>query len=183
MQRYIFAGVVLAVSATQVPLLTEKLETRVQNEPRNRSNQQVAAVAKQESEKKLPKVTSLSGRSARIEMDNRGHFVTEARLNGKRVEVLVDTGATAVAINESTAKRLGIRLKNEDFRYPVNTANGTIHVAAATIDEIRIGRVRVKNVRATVARDKSLNSTLLGMTFLKELKKFEIKNRELILKQ
>jgi len=104
-------------------------------------------------------------------------------MNGRQVEVLVDTGATSVAINRSTAKRLGIRLKQTDFKYKVETANGSTKAAAATIDRIEIGRVTVRNVRAAVLDDKALSSTLLGMTFLGELRKFEVKNRELVLEQ
>lgn len=125
----------------------------------------------------------LGGRKARIRMDSRGHFVTQARMNGRRIEVLVDTGATSVAINTTTARRLGIKLSPSDFKYTVNTANGRIKAASATIDRIEIGRVSVTNVRAAVLKDASLTDTLLGMSFLKELDRFEIRNRELVLEQ
>lgn len=127
--------------------------------------------------------TSLSGRKALIKMDSRGHFYTKARMNGARVDVLVDTGATSVAINKTTARRMGIRLSNGDFKYTVNTANGQTKAAAAVIKRIEIGRVRVDNVQAMVLDDKSLRGTLLGMSFLGELKSFGVKNRELILEQ
>ncbi len=116
-------------------------------------------------------------------MDQRGHFVTTAKMNGRRVEVLVDTGATSVAINKSTARRMGIHLINADFKYKVSTANGVTKAASTYIDRIEIGRVVVKNVRAAVLDDKALNTTLLGMTFLGELKSFEVKNRQLVLTQ
>ncbi len=64
------------------------------------------------------------GRSTRIAADERGHFIAKARLNGRPVDVLVDTGATLVAINESTARRIGLKLSAADFKYKVNTANG-----------------------------------------------------------
>ena len=123
------------------------------------------------------------GRTARIDADARGHFVTTAKMNGRRIEVLVDTGATTVAINKSTARRLGIRLKKSDFKYTVNTANGQTKAASATIDRISIGRVSVKDVQAAVLDDRALDGTLLGMSFLKELRKFEISNGELVLTQ
>ena len=123
------------------------------------------------------------GRSAVIKADDRGHFLTTARMNGRRVEVLVDTGATSVAINRSTARRLGIHLAASDFKYNVNTANGVIKAAQATIDRVEIGRVQVRDVRAMVISDKSLSGTLLGMSFLNELDQFQIKNGELLLKQ
>ena len=116
-------------------------------------------------------------------MDDRGHFVAQARMNGVKSEVLVDTGATYVAINETTARKLGIHLKEADFKYKVRTANGITMAASAIIDEIEIDRVRVTDVQASVSRDSALGVTLLGMSFLKKLKKFEIGNNELLLTQ
>lgn len=123
------------------------------------------------------------GRKARVQMDARGHFITNARMNGRNVEVLVDTGATAVAINKKTARRLGIMLNPSDFKYLVTTANGQTKAANATIKRIQIGNVSVKNVRAAVLDDDALQSTLLGMTFLGQLRSFEVKNGELLLVQ
>lgn len=124
-----------------------------------------------------------AGRKAVIQADRRGHFVTKARMNGRKLDVLVDTGATSVAINKSTARRLGIHLISSDFKYRVSTANGTVKAAVAIIDRVEIGRVYVKDVRAAVLPDKSLNEVLLGMSFLGELKKFEVSNGKLVLTQ
>lgn len=126
---------------------------------------------------------SYSGRTARIKMDQRGHFVTTARMNGRQIEVLVDTGATSVAINKTIARRLGINLKASDFKYTVNTANGKTKAASALIERISIGRVEVRNVQAAVLDDRALSGTLLGMSFLGQLDGFEVRNRELILTQ
>ncbi len=123
------------------------------------------------------------GHSARISPGRGGHFFTEARMNGRSVDVLVDTGATLVAINESTARRLGIRLTPADFKYRVHTANGDTEAAAATIDEIRIGRVTVRDVPATVSRNSALSGTLLGMSFLGKLRKFSVEGGDLILSE
>lgn len=120
---------------------------------------------------------------ARAFRDNRGHFNFKARLNGRNVKVLVDTGASSVAINRSTARRIGIRLKPTDFKYTANTANGQTKFARATIKEIRIDGVMVRNVKAAVLDDRSLSDTLLGMSFLGKLSSFEIKGRTLTLRQ
>ncbi len=130
-----------------------------------------------------PAYNNLAGRTARARRSSNGHYEFTTRMNGARVEVLVDTGAGGVAINESTARRLGIRLQRSDFKYKSSTANGITHYAAATIREIRIGRIILRDVRAAVLRDKSLNVTLLGMSFLNRLKKFEFSNGTLILTQ
>lgn len=116
---------------------------------------------------------------ATIPMDGRGHFTTEAKLNGKRVAVLVDTGASSVALNRSLAKRLGIRLKDEDFRYTANTANGRTAMALATLKSVKIGGVEVRDVEAAILQDASLDGVLLGMSFLGRLKSFGVERGEL----
>ena len=182
MEKYLtLAGLVIA-SAIAVPkfLDTSIEESEQAGRPAVQQEQQIASA---ETPRKKDGFNPLDGRKARIAMDSRGHFVTDAKMNGRNEEVLVDTGATYVAINESLARRLGIRLKNSDFKYKVRTANGITYAAAAVIEEIQIGRVRVQNVQASVSRDEALNTVLLGMSFLKKLKKFEISGDELILIQ
>ena len=116
-------------------------------------------------------------------MDGRGHFVTDFRLNGRRVTGVVDTGASAVAINETTARQIGISLAPSDFRYDVQTANGHTRAAAAVIGEIEIGRIHVRNVQAMVLEDDALGTTLVGMTFLNQLSHFSVDGRTLTLVQ
>lgn len=144
---------------------------------------QVAAVQPQQkvTTTQQPKSEPIYGRKTRLKMDSRGHFITTAKMNGRSVEVLIDTGATSVAINKKTARRLGIILKASDFKHTVNTANGSTKAASAIIKKIRIGNVIVKNVQAAVLDDKALSSTLLGMSFLGQLRSFEVKNKELVL--
>jgi aspartyl protease family protein len=128
------------------------------------------------------KKASYSGQE-RIDANQQGHFVAQFRMNGKPVEAMVDTGATIVAISKSTARRLGISVSPGDFIYPVQTANGTTKVARAVIGSIEFGGIRVRNVEAAVIEDKSLSGTLLGMSFLNQLKSFKVEDGELILKQ
>jgi len=128
----------------------------------------------QESKKKASKKRNNSGRSYVIESDQYGHFNTVARMNGMRIPVLVDTGATSVAINKSTARRLGISLRSDDFKHKARTANGIALFARAKIRNIRIGGIVIDEVDASVLDDKSLSTTLLGMSFLKRLTKFEM---------
>ena len=135
------------------------------------------------SSRKRSSSNPLSGRSASAKMKRNGHFYFNTKMNGASVKVMVDTGATGVAINRSTARRMGIKLSNSDFKYKSQTANGIAYYASAKIDEIKIGRVVVYDVRAAVLKDSSLSETLLGMTFLRKLKKFEVSNGTLILTQ
>lgn len=123
------------------------------------------------------------GRKVRIEAGQGGHYTAEFELNGRRVPALIDTGATFVAINESTARRIGINVAAGDFRYDVNTANGKARAAAAMIDRLEIGRITVSDVRALVLEDEALAHTLVGMSFLNRLSRFEVKRGALLLEQ
>lgn len=124
-----------------------------------------------------------SGTRVVVPMDSRGHFVTDFRFNGQKVKALVDTGATYVALNRSTAQRMGMRIAISDMKYAVSTANGEAKAAAVSIDEVSIGKIRVRNVPALVLEDKALDGVLMGMSFLKELDRFAIEDRTLILEK
>lgn len=182
MEKFVFAGALILGSAIAVPQILDR--TLQQNSPGVEANGGKRAVQQMQSVSvDARRDNPLDGRKVRIEMDRGGHFFADARMNGYRTDVLIDTGATLVAINQSTARRMGIRLKDSDFKHKVNTANGTADVAKAVIDEIVIGRIRIEDVPATVTRDKALNVTLLGMSFLRKLRRFEISGNELLLIQ
>lgn len=189
MNKYLILLGALMLSGAITPYVFEQTNMARDAQPTiNSSNsqthgkQQRQSVFKKANIKKVVKQRS-TGKTTTISADRSGHFVVTARLNGKKNKVLVDTGATYVAINESTAKKLGIRLKPKDFKYKVNTANGVTYAAGAIIDEIKIGRIKIKNVQATVSKDKALKTTLLGMSFLNKLDKFIIEGQTLTLKQ
>ena len=120
-----------------------------------------------------------SGRTTRLEAGPDGHFRTRARLNGRAEDVLVDTGATYVAVSEATARRLGLHLRADDFRYSASTANGAAPVALARLARVEIGRVSARDVEVMVMKGDALGVTLLGMSFLSKLKRFAIENGRL----
>ena len=124
-----------------------------------------------------------SGRSVALDAGPGGHFVGTFKLNGRRVEALIDTGASAVAMNLSTARRLGLNLRASDLKETVDTANGKARATVATVDRVEIGRVSVDHVQVVVLEDSSLRSTLIGMTFLGRLKAYKVENGRLVLTQ
>ncbi|KFB08318.1 TIGR02281 family clan AA aspartic protease [Nitratireductor basaltis] len=126
---------------------------------------------------------NLLGRKIRIPSDAKGHFFAEFKLNGARIPGMVDTGATMVAINTSTARKVGIRLQESDFNARVNTANGMTRAAVATLEGMAIGKIYVPDVEVLVLDDHALDHTLVGMSFLSELKRFQIERGSLILEQ
>jgi len=127
-----------------------------------------------------------AGRSMRrvaVPADDSGHFRTALKINGRKVEGLIDTGATYVALNESTARKLGISITRVDFKHEVNTANGKTKAALVGLDTIEIGRIKVSGVDAVVLEDRALGDILVGMNLLKQLARFEVKGQVLVMEQ
>lgn len=130
-----------------------------------------------------PPTEVLLGRKVRITADQYGHFNADFRLNGRSVGAMVDTGATLVAMNLSTARRIGIRVAASDFKYTVKTANGETRAAGVTVEKLQIGRILVEKVDAVVLDDNALDSTLIGASFLNRLAKYQVENGALLLVQ
>ena len=112
-----------------------------------------------------------------------GHFLAQAHINGNAIDVLVDTGATFVALSYEDAERAGIYVGPEDFTGQTQTANGIARFAPVIIDEISIDGVFVHNVRGSVAEPGRLYKTLLGMSFLGKLSRFEVRSGTLVMEQ
>jgi aspartyl protease family protein len=96
--------------------------------------------------------------------DARGHFLPAGQINGKAVQFMVDTGATAVALSEADARRINLKFENGQ-RVGVNTANGQVVAHLVRLDAVRIGDVTVYGVEALVT-PQSMGYVLLGNSFL-----------------
>jgi aspartyl protease family protein len=126
---------------------------------------------------------ALSGRSLSIPRDSRGHFQTEGRIDGQRIGFMVDTGASVIALNESSAARFGLRPSRGDYNATVTTANGTIKAARTRLAMVELGGLVVRDVEAMVLPDEALSENLLGLSFLSKLKRFEYANGKMVLEQ
>ena len=125
----------------------------------------------------------LAGRRVAIDADPRGHFIADAVVEGRTISVVVDTGATMVALTADTARRLGYHISEAAYRQRVSTANGVTAGARVMLSEVRIGVISVANVEAIVIRGEALGINLLGMSFLSKLRKFEVGGGQLVLTQ
>jgi aspartyl protease family protein len=110
-----------------------------------------------------------------------GHFWADAEVDGQTLRFLVDTGATAVALKADDARRLGIQPEGLTYSYTVMTANGPARAARVKLDRVAVGRAEVADVDAFVI-DHGLETSLLGMTYLGRLAKFEATPDALVLK-
>ena len=109
-----------------------------------------------------------------------GHFWADGEVNGRSVRFLVDTGATAVALTPDDAARLGIDPADLHYGYKVVTAGGQIRAASVHLASITVAGARLDNVEALVI-EKGLDTSLLGMTYLGRLSRFEATRGALVL--
>lgn len=116
-----------------------------------------------------------------IVRDAGGHFVVDGEANGTRTRFLLDTGASAVVLTYSDARRAGFKDADLSFTVPVSTANGRSLVAPVRIEALSIGGHTLKNIRGYVARDGALEASLLGMTALDRLRTWRIEGDRLII--
>jgi aspartyl protease family protein len=126
---------------------------------------------------------SSSGRNLMVRRDKRGHFQVEGRVDGRRMDFLVDTGATVIAIPAREAARIGIRPSRHDYTAKMKTANGTVPAAPTRLSMVEVGGIMVRDVQAVVMPDEALGENLLGMSFLSRLRRFEVADGKLVLEQ
>jgi aspartyl protease family protein len=130
-----------------------------------------------------PDTAPAGGRTLSIPRDARGHFQTEGRIDGQRIGFMVDTGASVIALNETSAARFGLRPSRGDYNAMVSTANGTIKAARTRLAMVDIGGLIVRDVDAMVLPDEALSENLLGLSFLSRLKRFEYAGGKMVLEQ
>jgi aspartyl protease family protein len=109
-------------------------------------------------------------RTVTLNGDGHGHFQTDVRIDGRTIAVMVDTGASLVALNEKSAAKLGIHPSARDYNVRTQTANGVGKAARVRLDRIELNGITVRNVEAFVMPDEALSTNLLGMSFLSRVK-------------
>jgi len=124
-----------------------------------------------------------TSRSLTVAGDRRGHFKVEARIGGRHIDFMVDTGASLVTLRETDAARVGIRPMPRDYTASVSTANGKIKAARAKLDRVEVGGITVYDVPALVLPDEALGQNLLGVSFLSRLRRYEVADGRLVLEQ
>jgi aspartyl protease family protein len=122
----------------------------------------------------------LTSERAEIAKGSDGHFWAEGEVNGEPVRFLVDTGATAVALTPADAQRLGFNLDELKYSYTVVTAGGQTRAAAVKLDSVSVAGAEIAGVDALVI-EKGLDTSLLGMTYLGRLSRFEATRQALFL--
>lgn len=119
-------------------------------------------------------------RSLTVRASGSGAFFVDVFLNGRPARMLVDTGATGLALTPSDASAAGLDMDRLRYTVPVQTADGASLAAPATLDSIQVGGLTFRNQRALVLRQGQIS--LLGVTILRQFRSFEISGDRLTLR-
>ncbi|ACL57771.1 retropepsin-like aspartic protease family protein [Methylobacterium nodulans] len=137
-------------------------------------------------ERQAPAVAATSGTSeapvVTLQQDWSGHYSVHPLVEGRRLRMMVDTGATLCAFTQEDAERAGLRVSERDFRRPMSTANGVVYAAPVRIGEMQVGGITIRGVEAVVLPRGRLGTSLLGMSFLRRLRSFEAAGGRLTLR-
>ena len=121
-------------------------------------------------------------RAVEIVRGRGGDFQVAAQVNGTRVAMALDTGASAVVLTQDAAKAAGLPLELLSYTVQVDTANGRTRAASVTLDRVTVGSIVERAVPALIAQPGQLKTSLLGMSFLSRLERWEVRGERLVLR-
>ncbi len=111
-----------------------------------------------------------------------GHFTARVTVRGSEIDMIVDTGASALVLRAEDARRAGIDISGISYDVPVQTANGRSYAARLRIGEVALGPLTRRNVEALITPPGALSKSLLGMSFLSRLRSYEFSGDVLTLR-
>jgi len=115
-----------------------------------------------------------------LQRQDNGHFFARAQVNGQSVDFMVDTGATAVALTEGDARRLGIALDPANYQVVGSGASGAVYGQFVTLDSVSLDGKRVEQVSGAVLKGSEVS--MLGQSFLSRMGHIEISGDRMIIR-
>lgn len=107
--------------------------------------------------------------------DASGHFYVTALVNGAPIRFMIDTGASVVTLTPDDARAAGIFMESLQYTQTMSTANGEARAAQTSLRDIRLDQLFVDDV-AAVVMENPMPVSLLGMSFLRRLHGYSIKD-------
>ncbi len=130
----------------------------------------------------LPGHVITRGRTVEVARAFNGDFDVHAEINGARVAMVLDTGASSIVLTREDAKTAGLPLEVLAYTVNIDTANGRTRAAPVVLERIAIGGLVERSVEALVAQPGQLKTSLLGMSFLNRLQSWEVRGDRLLLR-
>jgi len=130
----------------------------------------------------VPGRTLTRGRMVEVARASSGDFKVTTEVNGARVPMVLDTGASAVVLTHDAAKAAGLPLEFVKYTVNVETANGHALAASVTLDRVGVGGIVERSVPALIAQPGQLKTSLLGMSFLNRLQSWEVRGTKVMMR-
>jgi len=130
----------------------------------------------------VPGRASSHGRTVEIARANTGDFRIGTEVNGARVAMVLDTGASSVVLTHDAAMAAGLPLEFVKYSVNVETANGHTLAAPVTLARIAVGAIVEHDVPALIAQPGQLRLSLLGMSFLNRLQSWEVRGSRVMMR-
>jgi aspartyl protease family protein len=130
----------------------------------------------------IPGHAATRGRTVEVSRGQGGNFVVVTQVNGARMPMILDSGASSVVLTHDAAKAAGLPLEMLSYSVAVDTANGRTRAAPVTLQSIAVGGLVEREVAALIAQPGQLRQSLLGMSFLNRLQSWEVRGDRLVLR-
>jgi aspartyl protease family protein len=127
----------------------------------------------------IPGYVASLGRVVELSRAHGGEFPVTTRVNGARVAMILDTGASTVMLTQDAARAAGLPIEVLSYTVNLETANGRTRAAPVTIDRLAVGNIVERAVPALIVPSGQLKTNLLGMTFLNRLESWHVKGDRL----
>jgi aspartyl protease family protein len=121
------------------------------------------------------------GENVTLQKSSDGHFWANVSINGQSIRMMVDTGASDIALDPADARRVGFDSQSLDFNIPVSTAAGPSRAAGVQLETVSLGSIVREKVPAVVMVSTG-GVSLLGMGFLSKLSEVSAKGDTLTLR-
>ena len=109
-----------------------------------------------------------------------GHVYADVTVDGASALMLVDTGATTIALTGEDAEAMGIAWSDSDIEPVARGANGLVYGVRVTLGHVQLGDLEARDVEATVVPN-GLGISLLGQSFLSKIEKVEMQQDRMVL--
>jgi aspartyl protease family protein len=130
----------------------------------------------------VPGHAAARGRTVELARTGAGDFQVATQVNGARVPMVLDTGASSVMLTRDAAVAAGLPVEMIKYNVNIETANGRTYAAAAVIDRIAVGGIVERAVPALIAQPGTLKTSLLGMSFLSRLQGWEVRGDKVVMR-
>ncbi len=127
-----------------------------------------------------PSNPELPSDAVQLQREPNGHFFADVQINGSPIRVLVDTGASGIALSRSDAQRAGLPVSAGMFNVVGEGADGEVHGEYVMLDRVSLGSKSAEKVPAVILD--AGEQSLLGQSFLSQFETVEIRGDTMLLR-